>query len=204
MKVEKFVNKILSSNSYIIHDKEEVSVWIIDPGDSKQLINWIRQKSLIVKGILLTHSHIDHIYGVNDIIKENPSLEIYASKNAIEGLYTPKANGSYYMEMNYTVNSNKVNYLANQDTLELWNGKMAFVFDTPGHDYDCISFYYNEYLFTGDALIPGVKPHLKSKKADKQVAYKTIDWIKKTFNESVVICPGHKEICTLKNIIIPL
>jgi glyoxylase-like metal-dependent hydrolase (beta-lactamase superfamily II) len=204
MKVEKFINKILSSNSYILHDKEEVSIWIIDPGDSKQLINWIRQKNKIVKGILLTHSHIDHIYGVNDIIKENPNLEIYASKNAAEGLYSPKANGSYYMEMNYTVKSNEVNYLVNEDVIELWKGKTTVVFDTPGHDYDCISFYCNEYLFTGDALIPGIKPHLKSKKADKQSAYETISWIKKTFNPSVVICPGHKEICALKNIAIPL
>ena len=200
MKIEKFINKILSSNSYILHNEFENTVWIIDPGDSKQLLDWVCQNNKILAGILLTHSHIDHIYGVNDLCEKYPLIKIYASKNAKEGLFLPKVNGSYYLEMTYFIKNDNIEYINNEDTIELWEGESVLVFDTPGHDYDCVSYYIKNYLFTGDALIPGVKPHLKSKKADKQTAYNTIKWIKTFFDEMTLIYPGHKDSCQLKEI----
>jgi glyoxylase-like metal-dependent hydrolase (beta-lactamase superfamily II) len=179
-------------------------VWIIDPGDSAQLLVWLKQNTKIVLGILLTHSHIDHIYGINDICLKYPLAKIYASRNSKNGLFSPKTNGSYYLDIPYYVENENIEYINNGDIIKLWEGVSAFVFETPGHDYDCVSYHIKNNLFTGDALIPGVKPHTKSKKADKQIAYNTIKWIKKTFDDMTLIYPGHKDSCLLNEINIDL
>ena len=91
--VKQFVNSMFSSNTYAIFKIDSNKVWIIDPGDSIPLMSWIMTNKYLVKGILLTHYHIDHIYGVNDLKLNYPGISIYASPLSLEGLYSPKLNG---------------------------------------------------------------------------------------------------------------
>ncbi len=204
MIVKKFINKILSSNSYIVHTNDERNVWVIDPGESDQLLSWINENKKIVEGILLTHSHIDHIYGVNDICNEFQDLTIYASHFSNEGMKSPKYNGSYYMGISYVINHGNINFVKENSTIELFKDKtIAKVISTPGHNNDCISFSIDNYLFTGDALIPGVKIHTKSKKSDRLIAIESINKILYNFTGDTIICPGHREMEILNLIEIP-
>ena len=194
MRVEKFTNKILSSNSYIIHSNSEKNVWVVDPGESEQLLRWINGNEKTVKGILLTHAHIDHIYGVNDICNKFPDLIIYASEFANEGMQSAKANGSYYMEMSYIIDHSNINIVKQNSTIELFMDKtIAKVISSPGHNNDCISFHIENNLFTGDALIPGVKIHTKSKQSNKTIAKNTVKRIFESFDDNTIIWPGHKD-----------
>jgi hydroxyacylglutathione hydrolase len=201
MQVKKFTNSILSSNSYVIFTEEERHTWLVDPGDSHQILNWLVAHNKMVVGILLTHYHIDHIYGVNDICEEYPSLKIYASELSLVGLYSEKLNGSYYMEMPYVVDCKEIQIVKADSQIVLLNSEQkAIVISTPGHNNDCISYKIGKYLFTGDALIPGVKVHTKSKLGNKSIAQETINQIITNFPGRTIICPGHKEICLLKEI----
>jgi hydroxyacylglutathione hydrolase len=202
--VKKFINKILSSNSYVIHKNGEGSVWLVDPGESEQLLNWIDENQKKVVGILLSHTHIDHIYGVNDICERFQDLTIYASNFATEGMNSTKSNGSYYMGMPYVINHNIINFVKENSKIELFKDKtIAKVISTPGHNNDCISFSIDNCLFTGDALIPGVKVHTKSKRGDKLIALESINKILYTFPGDTIIYPGHKEMGMLNLIDIP-
>ena len=204
MIVKKFINKILSSNSYIVHTIDERNVWVIDPGESDQILSWINENNKTVEGSLLTHSHIDHIYGVNDICEKFHDLIIYASDFANEGMYSAKSNGSYYMEMPYIINHSNISFVKENSKIELFkNGTIAEVISTPGHNNDCISFSISNYLFTGDALIPGVKIHTRSKKSDRLIAVDSINKILNNFNGNTIICPGHGEIEILNLIELP-
>ena len=170
MQVNQFTNSILSSNSYVIFKEEEKGVWVVDPGDSLQISNWLKDYDKTIKGILVTHYHIDHIYGVNDLCEEYRELKIYASKQSLIGLYSIKLNGSDYMEMPYKVLSKDIQIVDSNSEIELFDiGQKARVLLTPGHNNDCISFEIGRYLFTGDALIPGVKMHTKSKQGNKLI-----------------------------------
>ncbi len=201
MKVEKFTNKILSSNSYIIHNDEDREIWLIDPGDKSQLLDWITLNNKTVKGILLTHSHIDHIYGVNAICAKFPGLEIFTSEQALTGFYSAKANGSYYMEMPYLVEHKKITIVEDNCEIKLFGNKFkAIVLYTPGHNNDCISFIINENIFTGDALIQGHRIHTKSKNSNKQSVINSIHKIMSCANENTIICPGHGDMVKIKNI----
>jgi glyoxylase-like metal-dependent hydrolase (beta-lactamase superfamily II) len=63
-----------------------------------------------------------------------------------------------------------------------------------------MSFEIAEYLFTGDALIPGIKVYTKSKKGDKIKAKESIIRIINKFDNKTIICPGHGDISSLGDI----
>ncbi len=200
MQVKRFINTILSSNSYIIYSKEN-NVWIVDPGDSDQILEWLKINNKYVEGILLTHYHIDHIYGVNDLKKAYPDLKIFSSKKSLEGLYSAKLNGSCYLEMPYVIEDKQVDLISEDFVIDMHlKGTKVRVFNTPGHNNDCVSYSVNDYLFTGDSLIPGNKVHIKSKYSSKALAEETIIMILKTFSPNTIICPGHKAMRLLKDI----
>ena len=198
MKVTRFVNSVLSSNTYIIYKDESPDVWVLDPGDSDAIFRWVSDNEKTIQGILLTHYHVDHIYGVNELLGKEKNIVIYASNLSKDGLESSKLNGSLYLDMPITVKNN-VNFVREGQKLSLWHDINAVVYNTPGHNNDCISYHIGNGLFVGDAMIPGVRIHLKSKLADKFEAIKTIDWIKSKFNGNTVIYPGHKESCLLKD-----
>lgn len=59
--VKSIVNTILESKTYIL-EVDRLDFWIVDPGDVEKIME-IVDKDRVLKGILLTHIHYDHIYG---------------------------------------------------------------------------------------------------------------------------------------------
>jgi glyoxylase-like metal-dependent hydrolase (beta-lactamase superfamily II) len=88
------------------------------------------------------------------------------------------------------------------DNIEIHENILVNVIYTPGHNHDCLSFEIQNHLFTGDALIPGIKVYTKSKHGNKTLAKETIDKINEQFNSKTIICPGHGDICKLGDVVI--
>lgn len=193
MKVERFINSIFTSNSYILYTDENENAYVIDPGDSKPLLDWSIKNNKVLNGIFLTHSHFDHIYGINDLLEKFPDIIIYSSFFAKEGLLSEKLNGSRYMEMPFVVDSPNVNIVKEGDSIHLWESIYLNVIETPGHNRDCISLQIGENLFTGDALIPGVKVVTKVKFSDKIQAENSIKRIFEEYMDDTIIWPGHND-----------
>jgi hydroxyacylglutathione hydrolase len=201
MLVEKLCNSILQSNSYILHDDEFPEVYIIDPGDIDPLANWIEDNKKKVRAIFVTHYHIDHIYGINELQKQWPSVLVYVSEMSLMGLMSPKMNGSYYMSDPYVVEAKNIEIISSESKIILFGGGIELeVIETPGHNDDCISFKVSKYLFTGDALIPGNKVHTRSKNANKPDALRSIISILENFGPETTVCPGHGDITLLRQI----
>ena len=57
--VKSIVNTILESKTYIL-EVDRLDFWIVDPGDVEKIME-IVDKDRVLKGILLTHIHYDHI-----------------------------------------------------------------------------------------------------------------------------------------------
>ena len=201
MEIERFVNKIFNSNTYLLTKSGEKNVWIIDPGDSgSKIAKRINAENRILSGILLTHAHFDHIYGVNELVELFPFANIYASFFAIEIMNSPKLNGSYYQEIPFTINKSLHKNLAEGDKKQLWSETELTVYETPGHSPDCLSFFVNKNLFTGDALIPGIKVFTKLKNGNKIQAANSVEKILQTFEGNTMIWPGHEANCLLYTI----
>ena len=202
MHIQKFINSIFNSNSYILSNKESKKVYVIDPGDSEPLVACINENNKTLAGIFLTHSHFDHIYGVNDLLLCFPETKLFASFYAKVGMFSEKLNGSLYKEIPFVVDPSEVSEIEENDVILLWEDTTLKVIETPGHDRDCVSFLVGKNIFTGDALIPGIKVFTKFKYSDKQQAANSINKVIKLSDDESVIWPGHENSCLVKDLIL--
>lgn len=148
---------------------------VVDPGESISILKILKKHQLILKAILLTHNHNDHINGVKKLAYYFPKTEIYGpseTQHKIDNIIT----------------------VSEKDHLTLLNKKIT-VFNFPGHTKNHIGFYYYPYLFCGDTIFSAgcgtVKPGLM------QNMYESLLKIQNLPNNTLIYC-GHEY--TLSNI----
>lgn len=198
-----FINKnsIFDSNSYLFKPTDSLGAWLVDAGDSTPVVDFLVANRWDLAGILLTHSHFDHIYGINELLSHFTNVSVYCSDYALQGLSDPRLNMSIYTENPFTViDAHRVRVVSNHDTIALGGGVDLQVIHTPGHNRDCLSFAAADVLFTGDALIPRVKVHTKDRHASRDQAVATIHALMTAHRDSTIICAGHGEPCLLGDI----
>ena len=191
MDISQHINSIFNSNTYLIKDKSYDYCWLIDIGDTDYLID----NSLNINGIFLTHSHFDHIYGINKIIEKFPDCIIYTSKSGNEALYSDKLNLSKYHESPLIFNGNNVKIINENDKIEIFPNISLEVIETPGHCPSCLTYYTDKYIFTGDSYIPGINLVTNLPKGNKIQAQESLEKIKE-LAKNRIICPGHGAITT--------
>lgn len=108
------------------------SVWIVDPGDAKPVFEYLQHYRMTLRGILLTHHHRDHTYGVAELIQQFP-VPVIASTH------------SRYPNVTRPITDN-----------ERFSVDGAFpeirALAVPGHTLDHMAYYVNNTLFCGDTL----------------------------------------------------
>ena len=172
IQVDFITNSIFSSRTYWFTEKDKNLFWLVDCGDIDLVIQQLPENAKIM-GVLLTHVHFDHIYGLNQLIGKFPECKVYTNDFGQKSLTDPKRNFSRYhtdvedFVFDYPEN---VVVVGEGEKIELFEGVFADVYYTPGHDESCLCYEVSEDMFTGDAFIPGVKtvttfPHSSKKKA---------------------------------------
>ena len=191
MKVTRIENSFFSSNTYLLSQDEHPYVWLVDCGDYWRVKKLLNGK--YVKGVLLTHTHADHIYGINDLLSDFSDATVITNGFGIKALSDPKLNLTKYHDEvpDYSVSPNvQVKAAIEGDLIELFPNCRAHVLETSGHDMSCLSYKISNYLFTGDSYIPGVKLTAKFPNSDKKVALLNFNRLKELEGE-LLICPGH-------------
>ena len=131
---------------------------LIDVGDEltvRKVIKKLRNFGLYpIHKILLTHSHFDHVQGVEKFKKlmNESNIEVLASENAIENLEFPETMNKYF---GYEIQPIKdVKPLKEGDIIDL-NGLKLEVLNFFGHTNDSIAILdkKNRNIFVGDAII---------------------------------------------------
>lgn len=73
------------TNCYIVWDKNKNAV-VIDPAfDAKRITQIIKENSLLLKAIFLTHCHADHIAALKDLLNEF-NVPVYGNKLDLENI----------------------------------------------------------------------------------------------------------------------
>ena len=190
----RFVNSRFISNAYILYKEEETDIWLIDPGDTEPIFEWLLSNKKSIKGILLTHAHFDHIYGVNGILEKYPTTPIYvANETGREILFDAKRNGSKFTEEGGFVISNTADIRMVDEEMQLWKNITINAFITPGHSEDSVCYLIEDRLFTGDTLIKDIRTVTKLKSGSVDKLATTIDFLSELKGRGLIVMGGHED-----------
>jgi len=189
--VVQIVNTVFQSNTYIVDHKDYTQVWLIDCGDFEPVVHWLNREQKTIKGIFLTHTHFDHIYGLDKMVEAFPDARIYTSAEGKNGLGDIKLNFSFFHGQHIVFKSTNIEIITEGSYVELYPGIELKTWATPGHDWSCLTFSAGNYLFTGDSWIPGLKVVTTFPKSNKTAAAESLIKIKSLISKDTVICPGH-------------
>lgn len=163
MRIKTFEFNPLGVNSYVLSDDTHECV-VIDAAcfyaDEKELlINYIIDNDLVVKHLINTHLHFDHIFGVNAISSQfGPTLECHkADEFLLEGISDQlKMFGIPSSSANNDLRPKIGKYLDEGDNI-IFGNQILKVFHVPGHSPGSIVFYSEAFdcVFSGDVLFYG-------------------------------------------------
>lgn len=165
--------------SYIIADTERRVGTVIDPGwpgdEADKLLDKASVDSIVIKYIVATHFHSDHIGGINYLIsKTGAELLVHeAELNSMESLgYSPDI------------------IVKDNDIVDL-GGLSVKIIHTPGHSPGSICLLSNGKLFTGDTLFAGGCGRADLPRGNPEDLYKSLHEKIKSLRDGTEIYPGH-------------
>jgi glyoxylase-like metal-dependent hydrolase (beta-lactamase superfamily II) len=197
MRIEKITCGIIDNNNYILIKGN--NCLIVDLSDFSAIDKYIESSTLNVVGILLTHTHWDHLFGIEEFVKKY-NVPVYLSSN--------RPNYFLDADFDYTIKKYGIRTHFNPDNIELIyldEGDYSIdefqfsVIDVPGHTSCSIVYYFvgEKTMFTGDFLFRetiGITNTLLSNKKDMENSLKKI----KSYPDDITIYPGHGQSTNLK------
>lgn len=160
MEVKIFEFNPISENTYVAYDETKECV-IIDPGcffqDEKVLLlNFILDNDLVVKHLLNTHLHFDHVFG-NNFIHEQFHLDTEANQGDEFLLEQLPKQLQMYGFTNEDKRIPKIGKYLNENDVVTFGNQRLIVLQIPGHSPGSIVFYNQDAgcVFVGDVLFRG-------------------------------------------------
>lgn len=183
-----------SENTYIIYN-EHKDCWIADPGMSnaqelKTFNDFIAQQGLKPQGIINTHAHIDHIFGVEAIMKE---YVLPFALHPLEGPVLAGAKGSAMMfGLTFGNTPQPTQVIKEGEPLQL-GGDVLEVRLAPGHSPGSVVFYYaaGGWAIGGDVLFAGGIGRSDLPGGNGEILLQSIRTQLYTLPDETVVYPGH-------------
>ncbi|MFT5142448.1 MAG: hydroxyacylglutathione hydrolase [Rhodothermales bacterium] len=157
MTIKSFVFNPFSTNCFICHEESEAV--IVDPScrsaaETSQVLNYVRENDLKVREMLLTHAHLDHIFGCRAVAD---ALGIGLRVHRDEG---PLLEAAQYQARMFGFDIEQPpepeGFLVAGEQVQVGESRWDILF-TPGHSPGSVSFYDADqrYVISGDVLFAG-------------------------------------------------
>lgn len=198
MHIQRLKTGMIEENCYLIYNDE--ALLIIDPGeDANMLKNQIEKIQQQPVAILLTHTHYDHIGAVEEL-RHFYQIPVYVSLLEQEWLGDPILNlsglGRHDDIQNIIVSP--AEYEFEMKTYRL--GNMSFrVVPTPGHSIGSVSFIFDDFVVSGDALFRGSIGRTDLYSGNLEQLLHSIQTQLFVLPDEFVVYPGHGEATTIEH-----
>jgi len=169
---------------YLIRDHDSGRAAIVDPAwDVQQVIELAQQHNVTITDILLTHSHHDHINGINDVLNNDDAQ-----------LHLLKSEAEFWGQ---SLNMPSLHH--GGDIIKLGETEIK-ILHTPGHTPGSACYQLGDDLITGDTMFVFGCGRCDLTGGDPEVMHDTLRKLGK-LPSSTLIHPGHnyavKETCTM-------
>ena len=174
MQIKTFQGGFDKNFSYLIWCEKTKIASIIDPAvQIHPMVETINQYNLILDKILITHTHHDHIFYLDDFKYLFPNIEIICS--------------------NITYNEINEFYGVEHKEIIPIGEELIIALHTPGHFYNSICYWHKKknLLFTGDTMFVGRSGRTKDKRSNIKDLYNSIYNVILNLPENTMIYPGH-------------
>lgn len=189
MIIECIPNGLIQSNAYLIAGNGEAVV--IDCGcKPERVLQAAERNGAVLKHIILTHGHFDHIYYIDELRKQ-ADVKVHIHETDAPCLTDPYLNGLALIPVDGTQTFKPADNLLNDGDMLECGGIQFQILHTPGHTRGCICIHAENFLFTGDTLfkmsvgrtdLPGGS----MKEIDKSIREKLY-----SLPEETIVYPGH-------------
>lgn len=155
LQVKKFTFNPFAENTFVLFDETKECI-VIDPGcyekaEQQELTDFIEANKLVVKQLINTHCHIDHVLG-NAFVKRKFNVQLYIhsiEEPLLRAVTSYASNYGFYQYENTTPDA----FLKEGEVVEFGNQKLDILF-VPGHSPGHIALYdaASKSLLGGDVL----------------------------------------------------
>ena len=196
MKISRFIVNPFGENTYILWEEARQDAIIIDPGmlddDERNAVDgFIEKNQLIVRKVILTHQHADHILSAQ-YVSDKYEAPIYANiaDNYLGEHLQEQADmfGLRCKRLPLVVTNN----IKDGDVLKL-NSEDIIVLEVPGHSRGGLSFYIPQSccIFVGDSLFAQSIGRTDLPGGDYEQLLSSIKTKLYPLPEETVVHPGH-------------
>jgi len=197
MDVRMFTVGQVAENSYIFRRDSSDRALIVDPGDeASKLLGALEEPGVTLDGILLTHTHFDHVGAVAPVAKATgaevwvPKIERPVLADIMSFVPWPGFGPfeSYDAEHD----------LEGGETLQLAGFDIEVLF-TPGHSPGHVTFSIPDegVVFSGDVLFQGSVGRVDLPGGDGPTLMSSIRSLVESLPEETTVYPGHMGVTTL-------
>lgn len=173
------------TNLYVV--SENGHGFIVDAVVKSDLVtNYIKDNSIKIDFILQTHTHFDHVLGL-EYYKNLYNVDVFASSESRDIANDKYYNLAYdYDDLNVPID----NFLTDKEVITDFKIKAL---KTPGHSLDSISYLIGDYLFSGDTLFKGSIGRTDFPGGDYETLIGSINEKYRVLDSNTVVYPGHGE-----------
>jgi len=197
MDVRMFTVGPVQENCYLFRRDGSDRALIVDPGDeAERLLHAIDELGVELDGILLTHTHFDHVGAVAPVARATgaevwvPEIEKPVLADIMSFVPWPGFGPYDSWDAEHT--------LAGGETLELAGFEIDVIF-TPGHSPGHVTYSVadEQAVFSGDVLFQGSVGRTDLPGGDWPTLLESIRTLVDTLPEDSTVHPGHMGLTTL-------
>ncbi len=189
LKLERFVTGKLFTNCYVLYDEETREGFVFDaPAHGDKIYEFTKQLGVKIKAVILTHSHFDHILGLDELLKLC-GAPFYIHQAEAELINNKEFNLTAYFRTELP-EFKADRALTDGDILTLGREEIR-VIHTPGHTAGGLCFLHKDILISGDTLFDGSIGKVDHMTGDMELEIMSIKEKLMVLPDSVKVYPGH-------------